>query len=65
MPERIGDEPQHSSAPQPRRPSGVPQSRAASLLALLRVLPARGVGPPRIRSGSWGNAPRAPGGPAP
>ena len=37
----IVDEPEHSGAPRPRRPSGLPRGRAPSVLALLTVPPAR------------------------
>ena len=36
---RPGDEPEHSSAPRPRRPFGLPLGRASSLSALVRVPP--------------------------
>ena len=64
---RPGDEPEHSSAPRPRRPSGLARGRTPSLLVLLGVCLGSHavVGPSRIRSGHAANAPRALGGPEP
>ena len=39
----IVNEPEHSGAPQPRRPFGLPLGRAPSMLALLPVLPGTGL----------------------
>jgi len=66
-PQCIGDEPEHSSVPRSRRPSGLARGRTASLLVLLDVCwnSHAVVGPSRIRSGHAANAPRALGGPEP